>query len=394
MNVYGMPGHVIRRLHQISTHVFTHQMQAAGFDLTPVQFAAMDAIMDRPGIDQTGVAEAIGYDRATIGGVIDRLEQKGLVVRKTSAADRRVREVSPTGAGQKLYRSALPIVSALQNDILPGLNRTEREQFFALARKAIEMIRERGVASLNTDILFGLPHQTRARITETVQKLLSFAPDRVALYGYAHVPWMAKRQQMIPSDMLPTPQERLDLFETARRLFVWDGYAEIGIDHFAVPGDGLAIAQKTGKLRRNFQGYTDDTSEVLIGLGASSISRFPQGYAQNAPSTSAYAGAIRDGRFATSRGHTFKGEDKLRGRLIEALMCDFRIDANEIVAGYGVSREWLFRTFRDTAAAFDNLLEVTEDGLYLPEKTRPLTRMVARTFDAYDLSKAGHSSAI
>jgi oxygen-independent coproporphyrinogen III oxidase len=269
-----------------------------------------------------------------------------------------------------------------------------RPQGYDVTRKAIEMIRERGVASLNTDILFGLPHQTRARITETVQKLLSFAPDRVALYGYAHVPWMAKRQQMIPSDMLPTPQERLDLFETARRLFVWDGYAEIGIDHFAVPGDGLAIAQKTGKLRRNFQGYTDDTSEVLIGLGASSISRFPQGYAQNAPSTSAYTGAIREGRFATSRGHTFNGEDKLRGRLIEALMCDFRIDADEIVAGYGVSREWLFRTFRDTAAAFDNLLEVTEDGLYLPEKTRPLTRMVARTFDAYDLSKAGHSSAI
>lgn len=269
-----------------------------------------------------------------------------------------------------------------------------RPQGYDVTRHAVEMIRERGVASLNTDILFGLPHQTRARITETVQKLLSFAPDRVALYGYAHVPWMAKRQQMIPSDMLPTPQERLDLFETARRLFVWDGYAEIGIDHFAAPGDGLAIAQKTGKLRRNFQGYTDDTSEVLIGLGASSISRFPQGYAQNAPSTSAYTAAIRDGRFSTSRGHTFKGEDKLRGRLIEALMCDFRIDANEIVADYGVSREWLFRIFRDTNAAFDNLLEVTEDGLYLPEKTRPLTRMIARAFDAYDLSKAGHSSAI
>lgn len=139
MNIYGMPGHVIRRLHQISTQVFTQQMQAAGYDLTPVQFASLDAIINRPGIDQSRVAEAIGYDRATIGGVIDRLEQKGYVTRMTSATDRRVREVTATDAGRALHRSALPIVSMLQNDILPGLNRTEREQFFALARKAIEI---------------------------------------------------------------------------------------------------------------------------------------------------------------------------------------------------------------------------------------------------------------
>jgi oxygen-independent coproporphyrinogen-3 oxidase len=269
-----------------------------------------------------------------------------------------------------------------------------REQGFELTKRTVEMIRERGVASLNADILFGLPHQTRARITETVQKLLSFAPDRVALYGYAHVPWMAKRQQMIPSDSLPTPQERLDLFETARRLFTWDGYAEIGIDHFAAPGDGLAVAQKTGKLRRNFQGYTDDTAAALIGVGASSISRFPQGFAQNAPSTSVHTGAIRDGRFSTARGHTFKGEDLMRSRLIEALMCDFRVDAEEIIRDYGVSRDRLNEMFRKVNSEFENLLQITEDGFYIPEAARPLTRMVARSFDAYDLSKAGHSSAI
>ncbi|CAN0583352.1 unnamed protein product, partial [Ectocarpus sp. 12 AP-2014] len=103
-----------------------------------------------------------------------------------------------------------------------------REQGYELTRDTVEMIRSRGVHSLNADILFGLPYQTNARITETVQKLLSFAPDRVALYGYAHVPWMAKRQQLLPSDALPSPQERLEMFETARRLFVWDGYDEIG----------------------------------------------------------------------------------------------------------------------------------------------------------------------
>ena len=163
-----------------------------------------------------------------------------------------------------------------------------RLQGYDITREAVEGIRARGVTSLNCDILYGLPHQTRDRITESVQKLLSLSPDRVALYGYAHVPWMAKRQQLIPSDALPTPEERLALYDTARKLFLWDGYNEIGIDHFATPGDGLSLAQKTGQLRRNFQGYTDDTAEVLIGVGASSISRFPQGYAQNAPATGAH----------------------------------------------------------------------------------------------------------
>ena len=269
-----------------------------------------------------------------------------------------------------------------------------RIQSFEITRDAVTEIRARGVKSLNADILFGLPHQTNQRITESVQKLLALSPDRVALYGYAHVPWMAKRQQMIPSDALPTPQERLELFETARKLFLWDNYAEIGIDHFAAQDDGLAIAQKNGTLRRNFQGYTDDPSPVLIGVGASSISRFPQGFAQNAPATSAHTGAIRDGRFSVSRGHTFTPSDKLRGRLIEAVMCDFRIDSAEILAGFDITHVELDALYAQVQNAFPDLIKVDATGLSVPVKARPLTRMIARVFDAYDLSKAGHSSAI
>ena len=269
-----------------------------------------------------------------------------------------------------------------------------RIQGFEITRDAVEAIRARGVHSLNADILFGLPNQSRRRITDTVQKLLSFNPDRVALYGYAHVPWMAKRQQMIPSDALPTPQERLELFETARKLFNWDGYVDIGIDHFARPDDSMAIAQRDGTLRRNFQGYTVDPSDVLIGLGASSISRFPQGFAQNAPATSIYTKAIREGSFATARGHAFAGDDLMRWRLIEALMCDFRIDADEITATFPVTAGELRAMFDRVNAEFDNLLHVDASGLFVPPEARPLTRMIARSFDAYDLSKAGHSSAI
>ncbi|MCZ4353114.1 oxygen-independent coproporphyrinogen III oxidase [Roseovarius aestuarii] len=269
-----------------------------------------------------------------------------------------------------------------------------RIQSFDVTRDAITEIRTRGIASLNADILFGLPHQTKERITTSVQKLLSLNPDRVALYGYAHVPWMAKRQQLIPTDALPTPQQRLDLFETAQRLFLWDGYDDIGIDHFARPDDGLARARKNGTLRRNFQGYTDDTAEVLIGVGASSISRFPQGYAQNAPATGAHTSHIREGRFSTSRGHVFSPEDRMRGRMIEALMCNFEIKTQNIAQAFDVSHDTVNAILQGMAAQFSGLLTISPLGLHIPPDVRPLTRMIARHLDTYEVSKQGHSSAI
>jgi oxygen-independent coproporphyrinogen-3 oxidase len=256
------------------------------------------------------------------------------------------------------------------------------------------MIRSRGVHSLNADILYGLPHQTAQRIADSVQKLLTLSPDRVALYGYAHVPWMSRRQQMIPSDAMPKPEDRLRLFDVARRLFTWGGYAEIGIDHFARPNDSMAIAQATGHLRRNFQGYTDDTAPVLIGLGASSISRFPQGYAQNASGTSDHTKAIRAGQFSTHRGHVFAGEDLLRARIIEALMCDFRVSRAELLRDFGTSPARLDDLFAAAKAEFGSFFEVTADGAAIPPAGRPLTRMIARMFDEYDHARAQHSAAV
>lgn len=137
MKAHAMAGHLIRRLNQMSTHVFSTHMQEAGFDLTPVQFAALDAIIAHPGIDQAGVAANIAYDRATIGGVIDRLEQKGYVIREVSKRDRRAREVRASQAGMTAFEQILPVVTALQDDVLARLDRDERHAFLALARKAI-----------------------------------------------------------------------------------------------------------------------------------------------------------------------------------------------------------------------------------------------------------------
>jgi oxygen-independent coproporphyrinogen-3 oxidase len=269
-----------------------------------------------------------------------------------------------------------------------------RIQSYEVTKDAADMIRAQGINSLNADILYGLPFQTDKKITESVEKLLTLKPDRVALYGYAHVPWMAKRQQLIPTDALPEPTDRLGLFETASRLFLAHDYAEIGIDHFALKTDGLATAQKAGKLRRNFQGYTDDTSLALIGLGASSISRFPQGYAQHASGTSGYTSQVRDGKFATNRGHAFTGDDLLRARMIEALMCDFKINTAEMLENFDVTREQIETLYREAADKFEGIPEITEEGFSVPGEIAPLMRMIARSFDAYDLSKAGHSSAV
>ena len=269
-----------------------------------------------------------------------------------------------------------------------------RHQSFEVTARTVHMIRDRAIASVNADILYGLPDQTPTRIADSVQKLLALSPDRVALYGYAHVPWVARRQVMIPSDKLPDPEARLVLFETARELFLADGYQEIGIDHFARPGDGLARSQVHGLLRRNFQGYTDDRAEVLIGLGASSISRFPQGYAQNAPATRAWMGAVQAGRFATARGHEFTTEDRWRARMIEALMCDFQIDTAEFTRDYALSPADLTRILAPVAAQFGDLVECDDKGLRITEAGRPLTRMIARMFDGYDMQSQGHSTAI
>ncbi len=138
MKAHAMAGHLIRRLNQLSTHVFLKHMQQIGLDLTPVQFAALDAISTYPGIDQAGVAAKIAYDRATIGGVIDRLENKGYVARTISQRDRRARELRLTELGRSVYDQTLPVVTALQDEILPGLRPEERARFQELARKAID----------------------------------------------------------------------------------------------------------------------------------------------------------------------------------------------------------------------------------------------------------------
>ena len=177
-----------------------------------------------------------------------------------------------------------------------------REQSFLLTKTVVDGVRSRGVESVNLDLLYGLPHQTRESVSSTVAQALTLEPDRIALFGYAHVPWFKKHQTMIDEAWLPGPVERFEQSQLAARAIVDKGYEAIGLDHFAKPGDALAVASRSGRLHRNFQGYTEDRCETLIGLGPSSISQFRQGYAQNMPSTAEYGRMVAGGGLAAIRG--------------------------------------------------------------------------------------------
>ena len=268
-----------------------------------------------------------------------------------------------------------------------------RIQSFTQTARVLDRLRQHGVRSVNMDLLYGLPHQTQKSLGDTIQKVLALEPDRLAIYGYAHVPWMSKRQVMIDGSALPTGEERYALAEQAREAFVLDGFVPVGIDHFARPDDGLARAATEGRLRRNFQGYTDDPAEILIGLGASAISRFPQGYVQNAAATAAYQQRIGAGDLAGQRGHAFTRADRLRGAIIEALMCNFEVDVAALIARF--SRVEVGEALSRLRDRFADQLEDSTGRLRVRDEARPLLRLMAREIDAYGRTGAqAHSSAV
>lgn len=294
-----------------------------------------------------------------------------------------------------LHRMGMNRASIGVQDFDPDVQQAiGRTQSYELTRDVTDMVRAAGVASLNMDILYGLPMQTRARQANSVQKVLSLSPDRVALFGYAHVPWMAKRQTLVSADDLPDAEARLDLFDIARRLLVWDGYLPVGIDHFARAGDTLAIADRLGMLRRNFQGYAGEGTEVTIGLGASAISRFPQGFAQNASTSSRYAAAVDAGQLATARGHGFSLEDRLRGHMIEEIMCRFTLDLAAIAARFDLPVEELRQMTAPLLRRFAGHVSVAEDRIVLERNAWLIARLAAHALDRYQLPEGRHSRAL
>jgi oxygen-independent coproporphyrinogen-3 oxidase len=249
---------------------------------------------------------------------------------------------------------------------------------------AVSRLRGAGVSSIGFDLIYGLPHQTVATLLRTVALVAEMRPGRVALFGYAHVPWMAKGQRMIPSSALPGPDARAELFARASAALVAAGYVAIGLDHFALPEDDLAVAAREGRLHRNFQGYTTDAARTLIGLGTSAIGRTPRGYVQNIVEPGAWARAIAAGRLPIAKGLELRGEDRLRAQVIERIMCDGAVDLDAVGMAFGAPARW-WEAERDALdrLAMDGLLDRRGGVVVLTDDGKPLSRVCAAVFDRY-----------
>ncbi|WP_026987157.1 oxygen-independent coproporphyrinogen III oxidase [Fodinicurvata fenggangensis] len=245
-------------------------------------------------------------------------------------------------------------------------------------------LRAAGVAGVNFDLIYGLPNQTPESCIATVKQCLELLPGRFAVFGYAHVPDFKKHQRKIDESALADAEGRLAQADAIKRTLLGAGYEEIGIDHFALPDDPMAQAQRQGALHRNFQGYTTDVSDVLIGLGASAIGRLEQGYVQNNVVLGRYAARVSQGQFATTKGLELTNEDRLRAEIIERLMCDFRVDLGTVCNRFGEDPASILQdTPQLQALAADGLIQIDGDVVSLAEDNRFLVRNVASAFDSY-----------
>lgn len=265
-----------------------------------------------------------------------------------------------------------------------------RVQPQAQVAEAVAILRGAGITDLSFDLMYGLPHQTVQDVAHTIRLAADLAPNRIALFGYAHVPWFKRRQRLIDADALPDAEARFEQAELARALLCDLGYESIGLDHFAKPEDPLAKAAHARTLHRNFQGYVPSSADALIGFGPSAISRLREGYAQNIPAVRTWARVVESGRLPTVRGHTQSADDARREAIIEALMCDLEVD----LAPFGGAAAFTASLTALAPLALDGLVEINGDIIRVPTNMRAFCRLVASAFDAYAHAGTQHSKAI
>jgi oxygen-independent coproporphyrinogen-3 oxidase len=271
-----------------------------------------------------------------------------------------------------------------------------RVQSLGVTRTCVELLRGAGIEAINLDLLYGLPHETVATCEASVAAALTLNPSRFSVFGYAHVPAMMKHQRVIDEAALPNAGQRLRQEQAIGDALTRAGYMRIGLDHYARPDDALARACLDGKLRRNFQGYTDDPADALIGFGASSIGQSARGYIQNVSGIKGWRERIEAGELATARGLALTPDDGLRGDIIERLMCDLCVDVPAILARRGFPADHLDAELASLKPLIvDGLVRIDHGVILVPGATRNLVRRVACAFDAYYDPAAGrHAVAV
>ena len=259
-----------------------------------------------------------------------------------------------------------------------------RVQPFEMTRDLIARARSLGFQSISVDLIYGLPHQTADRFGHTVQQVLTFAPDRVALFSYAHVPWLRKQQGALAIN-LPEGMEKFRIFRTGLENFLGAGYQYIGMDHFARPDDELGVAQRNRTLHRNFQGYTTKAGADLYGMGVSAISGIGSSYAQNYRELPRYSEAVERRGIATMRGYRLSDDDRLRRALISRLLCHAVIRKDEIAREFHVQFDDYFAPELARLEPFveDRLVEIRQDEIRVTLLGRIFIRNVALLFDPY-----------
>lgn len=271
-------------------------------------------------------------------------------------------------------------VQDFSHDVMKAVN---REQPFHVSYEAVKLLRRYGVDHINVDLMYGLPHQNLQTAKETFSKLLYIDPDRVSYFGYAHVPWMKKHMRLIQEDTLPQKDLRFDLFEAGQEYLLGLGYEAIGIDHFAKAEDSLCAALKNKTLHRNFQGYTDDNSQTLIGLGASSIGETPDAFFQNQPDMPIYKDAILSGHLPIKKMYLKTADDKMRAKIIEHVMCYLSIDMEAFCDTLECSAD-MFKKELDEIKKLEKFGFVHFDTPYaftIPQSAKLMTRLIVSTFD-------------
>ncbi|GBQ60188.1 oxygen-independent coproporphyrinogen III oxidase [Komagataeibacter swingsii] len=274
-----------------------------------------------------------------------------------------------------------------------------RIQSWEQTSDCLNALRGAGVDSINIDLIYGLPRQDTAGVARTARAVASLRPDRLAVFGYAHVPWKQKRQALMPMGDLPGPQARLDQRAAIDAVLRDEGFLPVGLDHYVSPRDSMARAMATGTLRRNFQGYTTDSAPNLIGVGASAISSLPGGMTQNAVSSAAYARLMAHSAdtLPVVRGVRLRPEDHVRAAIIEQVMCALRVNLGQVRARYHLpASHFAPELSRLAPMVADGLVHVTGEQVQVTEKGRSFVRHIAAVFDRYLTADSAtrHASAL
>jgi oxygen-independent coproporphyrinogen-3 oxidase len=270
----------------------------------------------------------------------------------------------------------------------------DRNQSEAQSRELYDYCRSKDFHSINIDLIYGLPKQTIEQFSQTIRSVIRMRPDRVALYSFAHIPWKSAQQKWIDPSDLPAPELKLALFVAARDLFLDAGYAEIGMDHFAVPEDELATARRDRRLHRNFMGYTVKMGTDMLAVGVSGIGDVQGAFAQNEKKLSTYYAALDAGRFPIERGYALDADDLLRREFITRLMCNLWVDVREVEREFGIAFPEYFAAEiaelrRPDGPVEHGFVEIAPDHVEVLGLGRFFVRNIAMTFDRYLKTKLG-----